>query len=199
MCSFCTLCHIPNSIQVSEFLFVVPNFPHLRGLEMKVNYRELEINLTMGKPDRKFYHDPEFASYPFSPRPKYYINGAFSHQGGSLHSQLSRTSLGENRVPRRPGTFKIIQPDEPDYLQSVKEQGLYWLLPGYQPLSVSGADRSNEQANSATRITPPSSNKSKSVNGEGSHRGSLSEPADLSPQLPNGTHVVGEDTMDLRP
>jgi len=83
-------------------------------------------------------------------------------------------------VPRR-GLVQVL-PDDPDYLSLVREQGLYHLLPetqtaaGQQPEQISG-------------ITPPSSDKSKSINGGSPHPNPISDHAGPTQNsLPNGIH-----------
>jgi hypothetical protein len=205
---YCCSCNrsILTTYQVSEFMFVVPSFPHLRGLELAVKYKELLITLLPGKPYSKWKLDPGYdANHPYAPQPKHYVNGEFVRQNDPPSTKTSAISLGEGKVVRRPGTFLEVYTDDPDYLRFAKAQGLPWLTPGDQPQSSPGTtmfpDRScfNGQANGAiSGITPPSSDKSKSINGGSSHRGSLSEAAGLSPQLPNGVQGVGESTAESK-
>ncbi|RAL59509.1 hypothetical protein DID88_006622 [Monilinia fructigena] len=56
-------------VKVSEFMFIVPNFPHLRGLEMAVEYHEL---VPLGTPPvNKFEQDSDYdPRHPFWPAPK---------------------------------------------------------------------------------------------------------------------------------
>lgn len=189
-------------VKVSEFMFVVPNFPHLRGLEMVVKYRELEEVAVWPRPGGKWRQDPDVdPSQQFIPQPNYFVNGEFIRQGEVLRTKTSTTSLGERRVPRR-GLIQVF-PDDPEYLSLAKEQGLYWLLPENQSRHNSGGSlpdhvQTNGQANGQINgITPPSSDKSKSVNGGSPSRGSLSEPARPSPRLPNGTHKPNDTLMEL--
>jgi len=129
------------------------------------------------------------------------MNGDFIRQGEVLRTKTSTTSLGERRVPRR-GLIQVF-PDDPEYFSLAKEQGLYWLIPGYQSRHSSGAslqehDRPNGEVNGQTNgITPPSSDKSKSINGWSPNRSSLSETARPSPGLPNGVHESNDVAMDI--
>jgi hypothetical protein len=164
-------------------MFVVPNFPHLRGIELVVKYRELEETPIWPPQVGKWRTDPDVdPNQIFAPRPKYYVNGDFVRQGATLRTKTSSTSLGERRVPRR-GLIQVF-PNEPDYLTLAREQNLKWLLPEHQ------ANQQNCQVNSQqgqiqtqemNGITPPSSDKSKSINGG-------------SPNLSNGVHQLTCDT-----
>jgi hypothetical protein len=59
-------------IKVSEFMYVVPNFPHLRGLELVVKYRELEELPIWPPQPGKWKRDPDTdPNQIFAPRPKY--------------------------------------------------------------------------------------------------------------------------------
>ena len=173
-------------------MFVVPNFPHLRTLEMVVKYRELEEVPQHPRPPGKWEQDPDVEpDQRFIPPPKYYLNGNFVKQGEIPRTNTSKNSFGERRVPRR-GLAQVF-PGEPDYLPLAKEQGLYWLLPGYPSRQGSGASleenglENGDASVQANGITPPQSDRSKSMNGYSPSRGSLSEPARPSPGLPNGT------------
>jgi hypothetical protein len=175
-------------IKVSEFMYVVPNFPHLRGLELVVKYRELE-EVPMWPPQPgKWKRDPDTdPNQIFAPRPKYYVNGMFTKQGQVQCSKTSTTSFGERRVPRR-GLIQVF-PGEHDYEQLAREQGLLHL--------ISDCNAPQQQSNGTAQvqvngITPPSSDKSKSINGGSPHHG---QP---EPSLPNGIHT-GDITMANAP
>lgn len=167
-------------IKVSEFMYVVPNFPHLRGLELVVKYRELEESPVWPPQPGKWKRDPDTdPNQIFAPRPKYYVNGIFTKQGQVQCSKTSMTSFGERRVPRR-GLVQVF-PGEHDYEQLAREQGLLHLIsqsPQQQPNGTV-----NGQVNG---MTPPSSDKSKSINGGSPHQG----PFDFGPSsLLNGIHT----------
>jgi len=192
-------------VKVSEFMFVVPNFPHLRGLEMVVKYRELEeVPIWPPQPGKWSRDDDVDPSQKFAPRPKYYVNGNFNRQGEVLRTKTSTTPLGERRVPRR-GLIQVF-PGEADYLSLAKEQGLYWLLPEYQSRQNSDASvhehgqlngHRNGVVNGQTNgITPVSSDKSKPIIGQSPYQVSTFEPARPSPKLANGTHEPVDTAMD---
>jgi hypothetical protein len=156
-------------------MFVVPNFPHLRNLEMIVKYRELQVD-PMQPTRAKWRDDADTDSnQKFAPQPNHFVNGVFIKQREAPHTKTSTTSFGERRVPRR-GLMQVF-PGEPDYYTLAREQGLYHLLPATTdqnggPVHVNG-------------ITPPSSDKSKSINGGSPPAGSLSEASGP----PNGAAV----------
>lgn len=182
-------CFILISHKVSEFMFVVPNFPHLRNVEMSVKYRELEIDVSI-PPRRKWLQDPDRdANHKFIPGPVYYCNGDLLRKGEQSYAKTSTTSFGERRAVVQPGTFKQIPRDHPDYQAQAKLQGL---LPEYQ----GQPDRVNGQSSGTSGITPPSSDKSKSINGGSPQLATLPALSNLSPELPNGTSPADE-AMDV--
>ena len=160
-------------------MYVVPNFPHLRGLELVVKYRELQENPVWPPGPGKWKQDIDTdPGQIFAPRPKYYINGTFTKQGEIQCSKTSTTSFGERRVPRR-GLIQVF-PGEHDYERLAREQGLLQLL--------SDSDAPNGQLNGILNgqvngMTTPRSDKSKSINGGSPHL----ENASIL-QLPNGFH-----------
>jgi hypothetical protein len=183
-------------------MFVVPNFPHLRGLEMVVKYRELEEVAQWPRPCGKWKQDPDVdPNQQFIPQPKVYMNGNFICQREVLRTKTSTTSLGERRVPRR-GLIQVF-PEDPEYFSLAKEQRLYWLIPGYQSRHNSGAglqehSQANGEVNGQTNgITPPSSDKSKSINGWSPTRTSLSETVRPSSGLPDGIQEPDDIVMDM--
>jgi len=148
-------------------MFVVPNFPHLRNLELVVKYRELEeVPIWPPRPGR-WTSDPDVdPNQRFAPQPTYYVNGEFVRQGEVLRNKISSVSLGERRVPRKWGLgLQQVFPHEPEYSTLAKEQGLISLLPEHHQQAF----QTNQQINSThprvNGITPPSSDKSKSING----------------------------------
>src|ERR1700684_2576059 len=101
-------------------MFIVPNFPHLRGLEMAVKYRELEEVPVWPPQPGKWTRDPDAdPNQRFAPRPKYYVSGELVRQGEIQSTKISRTSFGERRVPRR-GLVQVY-PGEADYEKLARE------------------------------------------------------------------------------
>lgn len=149
-------------------MFVVPNFPHLRNLEMVVKYRELQEDpnsINGGKWRQDPDTDPD---QKFAPQPKHFLNGDFVKQLEAPHTKTSSTSFGERKVPRR-GLVQVF-PGEPDYYALAREQGLCHLLPPeYRPMSHSNAVIEPV----ANGITPPNSDRSKSANGGSPQDGTL--------------------------
>lgn len=173
---------------------------------MVVKYRELEEVAVWPRPGGKWKRDPDVdPNQQFIPQPKYYMNGTFIRQGEVLRTKTSTTSLGERRVPRR-GLIQVF-PEDPEYLSLAKEQGLWWLLPGNRSRHNSGGSLSehgqangqlNGQANGQTNgITPPNSDKSRSINGGSPTQRPLIDFARHSPGLRNGLHEHNYSTMDL--
>lgn len=85
----------------------------------------------------------------------------------------------DKRVPRR--ELVPVYPNDPDYEELCRKQGLTHLLSGFQPSPVSASSPTMLQQNGVilhqqtNGITPPSSDRTKSVNGGSPHRGSVSE------------------------
>jgi hypothetical protein len=169
-------------IKVSDFMFVVQTIPHLRGLELVVKYRELQVVPMWPPGPGKWKQDPDIdPNQIFAPRPKYYVNGDLTKHGQIQCSKTSTTSFGERRVPRR-GLIQVFR-GEADYEQLAREQGLLHLL-----TDCNAPHRQiNGTANgSLNGITPPSSDKSKSISGGSPH-------LETGPSLPNGNHSTGND------
>ena len=168
-------------------MFVVPNFPHLRGIEMVVNYRELVDSNILPLPSPKWRQDLDtHPSQTFKPQPKYYINGNFVKQGEIPRTRVSKTPFPEEKVPRREGGLVVVLPTEPDYEEVCRKQRLFHLLPGNQADSDSITQHRGVSAlglEHANGITPPKSDESKSLNGGSPHRASSE-----APQLLNGNH-----------
>lgn len=179
----------------------MPSFPHLRGVEMQVNYQELRVPHTFPQLGQAFYQakwkqDPDASpDQLFAPLPKYFVNGAFIRQGGQPMTRMTKEPLPEDRVPRRDGITRVFE-GEADYEEICRKQGLHHLIPGFQPSPVSSL--ANPQLSDLSHpseltngITPPRSEKSRSINGGSPLRGLVSE-LQVSPGLPNG--VLDHDT-----
>jgi hypothetical protein len=150
-------------------MFVVPNFPHLRNLEMIVKYRELLVDPT--QPTRgKWREDPDTdPNQTFAPQPNHFVNGDFIKQRETPLTKTSTTSFGERKVPRR-GLVQVF-PGEPDYYTLAMEQGLYHLLPPECPTNT----EQNGAPVQVNGITPTNSDQSKSINGGSPPQGLLPE------------------------
>ncbi|KAF4632386.1 hypothetical protein G7Y89_g5733 [Cudoniella acicularis] len=182
-------------VKVSEFMFIVPNFPHLRGIEMHVHYRELDTSFQSPPPTPKWKLElhPN-SSHQFAPQPKVYVNGQLLRQLDTPLTKVSREPPPDDRrVPRR--ELVPVYPHETDYEELCKKQGLIHLLPGYQGSPSSSSPftvHPNGQAHVLDQVngmTPPSSDRTKSVNGGSPHRSSMSE-IDRPRNLPNGLRDV---------
>lgn len=156
----------------------MPNFPHLRGIEMSVNYRELDTTFQLPPPPSKWKQDPDTdPNQQFAPQPKIYVNGQCIRQQDTPMTKVTREPPSDDRrVPRR--ELVPVYPHEADYEELCRKQGLYHLLPDYRASTPSSR---NGQVNG---ITPPRSDRTKSINGGSPHMRSLS----LSEEhhLPNG-------------
>ncbi|CAG8951584.1 hypothetical protein HYFRA_00007500 [Hymenoscyphus fraxineus] len=137
-------------VKVSEFMFIVPSFPHLRNLEMLVSYRELDTTFKHPPPTPRFMEDPDYdqndSKQKFIPQPKIYKNGLFFKQRDVPMAKLSyQPPSDDKRVPRR--ELVPVAPHEPDYEKLCRKQGI---IP---------------KASHQNGITPPGSDRTKSVNG----------------------------------
>lgn len=148
---------------------------------MLVNYRELDTSFRMPLPPPKWRQDPDMdPNQTFAPQPKIYINGQLLKQREIPMTKVSNELPSDDkRVPRR--ELVPVYPNDPDYEELCRKQGLTHLLSGFRPSPVSASSPSMLQQNGvihhqqANGITPPSSDRTKSVNGGSPHRGSLSE------------------------
>ncbi|KAG4424968.1 hypothetical protein IFR04_001939 [Cadophora malorum] len=186
-------------VKVSEFMFIVPTIAHLRSVQLKVEYRELQAprsDLTQPLSEPKWRSDPETAPGQTSiPEPKFYINGNLVRQGGAA-TRILKHPPPLDRFPRREGVTRV-QEHDPDYEEQCRKQR----LPGYQssPVSSTNPHMSDlmhpEQMNG---ITPPRSDQSKSINGGSPHRSSGSGPdSSMFHQLPNGISATGSPPPTL--
>ncbi|QPH01247.1 hypothetical protein C2857_005446 [Epichloe festucae Fl1] len=152
-------------VKLSDFLYTVPNIPHLRNIRLAVEYRELlesESQLTGWQPTHKWKQDPGADRFHgFAPRHKFYINGAMVGEDAPSSHQTSKTPFPEKRVPRR-GVVQVF-PEDPDYERLCIEQGLEHLIKGVRTPSLTNGDFSSPTMQ--THITP---NKS-AVNGANGH------------------------------
>ncbi|KAI5465589.1 hypothetical protein BGZ63DRAFT_411124 [Mariannaea sp. PMI_226] len=117
-------------VKVSDLMYTVPNIPHLRNIQLAVEYRELMETEAQGlcwKASQKWKSDPDASRYHgFAPRSKYYIDGQMVGEDlPSLH-QTSNVPFPEKRVPRR-GLLQVY-PDDPEYVRICLEQGLEHLV-----------------------------------------------------------------------
>lgn len=109
--------------QLSDFMYLVPNIPHLKGVQISVEYRELATGESTLLPPRKWKADPGIERFcGFAPRHKYYVNGVMVREEMPTFAETSKTPFPERRVPRR-GLVQVF-PDDPDYVRICLEQGL---------------------------------------------------------------------------
>ena len=174
-------------------MFVVPNFPHLRGVEMQVKYFELMLPAPRLLPP-KWKTDPDVdPTKTFCPGFKLYLNGVLIRTGQVGLTRLLDAAPPSSPVPRI-GLVQI-HPGDPDYERIAKQQGL--LSTQTSPTSstnpqIAEADPAPQQVNG---ITPPGSDASKSINGGSPLGGSVSENQG-APQLPNG---INEHSSPIEP
>ncbi|KAL5326673.1 hypothetical protein ACEPPN_004362 [Leptodophora sp. 'Broadleaf-Isolate-01'] len=186
-------------VKVSEFMFIVPTIAHLRSVQLKVEYRELQEPRTsadLGQPLnlQKWRSDPDTIPGQNSmPEPKFYINGDLVRQGRAA-TRVLKHPPPLDRFPRREGVTRV-QEHDPDYEEQCRKQRLL----GYQSSPVSSTNPHMndmihpEQMNG---ITPPRSDQS--INGGSPHRSSGSGPeSQMFHQLPNGISASGSPPPSL--
>lgn len=165
-----------NYMQVSDFMFIVPKFLHLRNLRLCVHYRELHPDpswLDKFTFPAKWKTDPDAeANYGFAPGNKIYMNGALVDEDHPKMAQTSKTPFPEQRVPRI--GLRQVLPHEPEYEKICEQQGLYHLLPHRQ--RSTGINGLVMSLNAQIGITPP-----ESMNGE------MRGPSEDSPVMGNTT------------
>jgi hypothetical protein len=174
-------------------MFIVPNFPHLRNVEMLVNYKELDVTFKMPPPPPKWKQDPDVdPNQIFTPQPKVYISGQLVKQQDTPLTKITREPpSSERRAPRR--ELVTVYPSDSDYEMLCRKQGLTHLIQDTQisptseqsPFTVqpNGQLSLHEEING---ITPPSSIRTKSVNEGSPPRESVSDEAT---NLTNGAHA----------
>ncbi|KAI9740646.1 MAG: Set3 complex subunit with deacetylase activity, meiotic-specific repressor of sporulation proteins [Claussenomyces sp. TS43310] len=142
-------------VKLSDFMSIVPRYPHLKSIEMLVKYRELPPNeswLEKVTFPAKWKQDEDAGSrFGFCPGTKHYINGQFSHEDKPKLGRTSSRPFPSRRVPRIGGIHEVF-PGDPSYERLCKEQGLEHLLVGQ---AVDNRPAQNGIVNGAT---PPESN-----------------------------------------
>ncbi|KAI9048973.1 hypothetical protein LZ554_006822 [Drepanopeziza brunnea f. sp. 'monogermtubi'] len=172
-------------VKVSEFMFIVPTIPHLRDVELKVEYRELQEPQTpdtVGQPQnlQKWRSDPEtVAGQETIPAPKFYRNGDLVRQGRDM-TRILKHPPPLDTFPRREGISRVHESD-PDYEEQCRKQR----LPGYRSSSTSSTNHPRSAEPHTNGMTPPRSDQSKSLNGGSPTRSSESD-AHMINGLPNG-------------
>jgi len=156
VCTGCLFSEYKLTIfQVSDFMFIVHKFPHLRNIQLQVQYREIPPDsswldkLTF---PGKWRLDPDAGSnYGFAPGAKIYINGEFIREDKPKLAQTSKTPFPECRVPRI--GLRQVFPNDPDYERICIQQGLLHLVHGREH-AINGHAIS---LNGSMGITPPES------------------------------------------
>ncbi|KAK2593150.1 hypothetical protein QQS21_009160 [Conoideocrella luteorostrata] len=152
-------------VKLSDFLYTVPNIPHLRNIKLSVEYRELlenESQLLGWQTSNKWKQDPDAPRFDGgAPRYKYYVNGTLVGEMLPTTHQISKSPFPEQRVPRR-GLVRAF-PEDPDYEQLCIEQGLEHLIKAVQTPSLTNGSHSSPIMQ--TQFTPSKP----AVNGTNGH------------------------------
>jgi hypothetical protein len=147
---------LTDDLQISDLMYIVPNFPHLRDVKVTVTYRELPASFedwTSFKTSHKWKQDLEYRKFlntGFGPRDKYYVNGVHIGDEPLVYTQVSNTPFPEPRYPRRNGLYRVF-PGEADYEKLCRAQGLEHLLktPSQSPSLPNGFSSPTNQPQAA--------------------------------------------------
>lgn len=152
-------------------MFAIPNFPHLRDIEIVVSYHEIAETLDQhvnGDYPNRWKDDPDAARYlGFCPRNKYYVNGQLVREAKVDTTTASRTPWPEVRVPRY--GLHTVPITDPNYARFAKDQGLGHLVSGLRtPPMTTGAQTSPNRLCSQRGFddfSPPQTESTTTVNG----------------------------------
>lgn len=190
------LCVLLICAKLSDFLYMVPSYPHLRNITMSVRYKELP------KPDgsewNKWKEEP--GAGVFYPQRTYYRNGQLVGEDKPTIAQGSSTPI-PRPVPAGPrdpenGLLRLSS-SNPRFLELCRAQGLWHLLPAEEREAAlsngNGNGRpfsSNGNGNGATMngFTPSPSVPSES----GKSQPQFMEDSYGSPRLGNGINGDGQ-------
>lgn len=147
-------------VKLSELLFMVPTFPHLRNLKMEAHYRELPLDEDrITKTTSKWKNDSNPARWlGHHPPAQLYVNG---QNQGDLNpprkAVTSRTPFPENPGPRK--GLMMVARDDPDWDRLCMEQGLPHLVRSSRPTSSDGASLASAtiNGNGSTTAAPSDS------------------------------------------
>lgn len=114
-------------VKVTEFMYIVPNFPHLRGIKMAVLYRELRTPIDADQLDISGVipgwqqNLGSKVEHGFAPLPKYYIDGVIVNHTEEAKTRILEKPLPLDRFPRRMGLTRVY-PGDSDYEEICKKQ-----------------------------------------------------------------------------
>lgn len=108
-------------------MYIVPNFPHLRGIKMAVLYRELRTPIDADQLDISGLipgwqqNLGSKVEHGFAPLPKYYIDGVIVNHTEEAKTRILEKPLPLDRFPRRMGLTRVY-PGDSDYEEICKKQ-----------------------------------------------------------------------------
>lgn len=154
---------------------MVPNFPHLRDSQIAIEYQELvPLGATpVNRYEQDSDHDP---SQPFWPEPQIYISGTLvTHT--KIETKTSTKPFPEPKVSRR---------------ENSNEKELLALALARTQMLWEQRERDEHDG-----ITPPHSDRSRSLNEDGLIQESISGPITISQNtdLSNGTFPLSNGTV----
>lgn len=114
-------------VKVTEFMYIVPNFPHLRGIKMAVLYRELRIPQDADQLDLSGLipgwnqNLQNRVDHRFVPLPKYYVDGIIVSQTEEAKTRILEKPPPLDIFPRRMGLTRVY-PGDSDYEEICKNK-----------------------------------------------------------------------------
>jgi hypothetical protein len=182
-------------VKVTDLMFIVPTIPHLRSVQLAIEYRELpqhESQLRTWAPLQKWRSDPDANRYHgFAPRTKYYLNGSLVREDLPGSSTTSHSPFPEKRVPRR--GLQAVSLGDPEYHRICRAQGLAQLagdaasppLPnGFHSSPASAVSKSGLTQDISGPTSPASMHRALVHNGDDGQR-------PMSPSSNNGAAQPG--------
>lgn len=113
-------------VKVADLMFIAPSIPHLRNLQLDVQYHEaLPDESWLGRlaVPAKWMQDPDCESYlGFTPGTKSYVNGDLVSEAGAKTAVVGPTPFPSMRVPRV-GLVEVKR-GEPEYEDLAMQQDL---------------------------------------------------------------------------
>ena len=114
-------------VKVADLMFIAPSVPHLRNLQLDVQYHEVLPDaswLVRLAAPAKWTQDPDCDLYlGFTPGTKSYINGDLVGEAGAKKAVVGSTPFPARRVPRV-GLVEVNR-GQPEYEELAREQGVH--------------------------------------------------------------------------
>lgn len=172
-------CNQTDVWQLSELVYIIPRFQHLKGVRLNVAYNEVR---EWGKTASLWRQDPGAGAFP--PQESFYIDGQLVGDRKERLARVSKTPFPEIETPRRMG-LSLYEPGDMDSPDNASDAIKFPALSSSSPQSVKTV---NEQAVSSCSIPP-------TVNGTASGPHEDAMQVDIA-ALPNTTASGLDDVQD---